>query len=240
MSGRVSGALLLDALGTLVSLEPPAPRLREHLATRLGVEVSEAQAGRAIAAEIAFYRRHLQQGKDPDSLAQLRRGCAQVLLDALPPSAALERVDLRQMVSVLLDSLRFSVFADVRPALTAARRSGRRLVVVSNWDVSLHEVLERAGVRTLVDAILTSAEFGERKPSPSIFGRALELAGVPAREALHVGDSLEEDVAGAQAAEVEAVLLVRSGGSGGSGWSGSPVPPGVRVIRSLRELERGP
>jgi FMN phosphatase YigB (HAD superfamily) len=60
---------------------------------------------------------------------------------------------------------------------------------------------------------------------------------------VHVGDSLAEDVEGARAAGIEPVLLVRSGGSGGSGWSGrsgSPVPSGVRVIRSLRELERGP
>jgi putative hydrolase of the HAD superfamily len=199
--------------------------------------VSEPQAERAIAAEIAFYRRHIQQGKDPKSLAQLRRGCAQVLLDALPPCPALQQVDLGPMVAVLLDSLRFSLFADVRPALAAARRRGRRLIVVSNWDVSLYEVLERAGVGALLDGILTSAEFGERKPSPSIFERALELAGVPAGAAVHVGDSLEEDVAGARAAGIEAVLLVRPGSSVGST---SSVPPGVRVIRSLRELERGP
>jgi putative hydrolase of the HAD superfamily len=231
-SGRPNGgALLLDALGTLVSLEPPAPRLREQLALRVGVDVSEPQAERAIAAEISFYRAHLQRGKDPESLARLHRGCAQVLLDALPPSTALGRVDLEQMAAVLLASLQFSVFDDVRPALAAARRSGRRLVVVSNWDVSLHGVLARLGVDALVDGILTSAEFGERKPAPSIFKRALDIAGVPAPEAVHVGDSLEEDVAGARAAGIEAVLLVRAG---------SPVPRGVRVISSLRELERGP
>ncbi|HEY8762823.1 MAG TPA: HAD family hydrolase [Solirubrobacteraceae bacterium] len=226
-----AGALLLDALGTLVSLEPPAPRLREQLATHFGVDVSQPQAERAIAAEISFYRAHLQQGKDPRSLARLRRGCAQVLLDALPSSVAIERLDPEQMVAVLLASLQFSVFADVRPALAAARSTGRRLIVVSNWDVSLHEVLERLGVGTLVDGILTSAEFGERKPSPSIFRRAVEMAGVRAAEAMHVGDSLEEDVAGARAAGIEAVLLARAG---------APTASGVRVISSLQELERGP
>jgi putative hydrolase of the HAD superfamily len=223
--------LLLDALGTLVSLEPPAPRLRQLLSTRFGVDVSQPQAERAIAAEISFYRAHLQQGKDPPSLARLRLGCAQVLLDALPASVARGRLEAEQMVAPLLASLQFRVFADVRPALAAARSTGRRLIVVSNWDVSLHEVLERLGVGALVDGILTSAEFGERKPSPSIFRRAVEMAGVRAAEAMHVGDSLEEDVAGARAAGIEAVLLARTG---------APAASGVRVINSLQELERGP
>ena len=39
-------AVLLDALGTLVELEPPAPRLREELAARFGVRVSLAAAAR--------------------------------------------------------------------------------------------------------------------------------------------------------------------------------------------------
>ncbi len=223
--------MLLDALGTLVALEPPAPRLRQQLVARLGVEVTARQAERAIAAEISFYRQHLQTGKDPESLTALRQRCAAVLLDALPCSTALAGSDPEQMVAILLDSLQFSVFADVRPALAAARRRGRRLIVLSNWDVSLHDVLQRLGVGALVDGILTSAEFGERKPSPSIFKRALELAGVSAADAVHVGDSLEEDVAGARAAGIEPVLLTRGPLRAASG---------VRVISSLRELEREP
>jgi len=224
-------ALLLDALGTLVSLEPPASRLCEQLATRFGVHVSRPEAERAIAAEISFYRAHLQLGRDAGSLARLRLDCTRVLLGALPASVVRGRVEPEQMVAPFLASLQFRVFADVRPALAAARRSGRRLIVVSNWDVSLHEVLERLGVRALVDGILTSAEFGARKPSPSIFRRALEMAGVRAAEAVHVGDSLAEDVAGARAAGIEAVLLARAG---------APAASGVRVVSSLREVEPGP
>ncbi len=229
--GSDKGALLLDALGTLLALEPPAARLRTELSSRLGVEVTPAQAERAIAAEISFYRSHLQSGKDDQSLARLRRQCAEALRDALPPSEALERADGEQLVSVLLAALHFTVFADVGPALRAARRRGLRLVVVSNWDVSLHEVLRRLGVEDLVDGVLTSAEIGVRKPSPEVFERALELAGVPASAAVHVGDSLEEDVLGARAAGVDPILIARGP---------RPSPRGVPVIRSLQELERGP
>ncbi len=75
MSARRSGpvaAVLLDALGTLLELEPPAPLLREELSERFGVVISETDAQRAIAAEIAYYRRYFDEGRDPRSLAQLR------------------------------------------------------------------------------------------------------------------------------------------------------------------------
>jgi putative hydrolase of the HAD superfamily len=230
---RASGAraLLLDALGTLVALEPPAPRLREQLAACFGVQVTLAQAERAIAAEIAFYRAHLDAAKDEESLAELRDQCARVLRAALPASSGLSGIPPASMVAVLLGSLEFTEFEDVRPALRAARDRGCRLVVVSNWDVSLHQVLERLDLVGLVDGVVTSAEVGERKPAPAIFHRALELAGVAASDALHVGDSLEEDVAGARAAGIEPILLTRGRPPGSAG---------VRVIASLLELGAGP
>src|SRR5881227_2476697 len=132
-------AILLDALGTLVGLEPPAPLLRAELASRFDFEVSEADAARAIAAEIAYYRAHLDEGRDPAALEQLRRRCAEVLRSALPEAGA--RLELDPLVQALLASLRFTAFADVRPAFLGARARGQRLVVVSNWDASLVGVL---------------------------------------------------------------------------------------------------
>ena len=50
-------ALLLDALGTLLELEPPVPALRAELAGR-GVVIDDAEAGAALVAEITHYRAH--------------------------------------------------------------------------------------------------------------------------------------------------------------------------------------
>jgi putative hydrolase of the HAD superfamily len=222
-----AAALLLDALGTLVWLEAPAPLLREQLARRFGLEVSIAEAERAITAEIAFYRRHTEEGRDPESLGKLRRACASELRDALPPGPRLAAVELEPLTAALLAALRFNCFDDVMATLCAARRCGLRVVIVSNWDVSLHQVLARLGVGALVDAVLTSAEVGARKPSPVIFEQALELAGVAPELAVHIGDSVAEDVEGARAAGIEPILLARAP---------ARVPDGVRTIGSLREL----
>lgn len=223
-------AILLDALGTLLELEPPAPRLRTELTGRFGVSISEAEAAYAIGAEISYYRAHLDEGRDEASLAALRERCAAELHQALPQAARRRLPEPRELVDALLASLCFHAYPDAAPALAAFRARELRLVVVSNWDVSLHDRLAELGLAPMLDGILTSAEAGVRKPAPAIFTRALRLAGVIAADALHVGDSAEEDVAGARAAGIEPVLVSRDGASR---------VEGVRTVSSLAQLLLG-
>ncbi len=225
--GSTRQLLTLDALGTIVALEPPVPALRHELRRRFELELTPEQAGRALRAEIAYYRANLHYGRDPISLAALRGRCAEVLRAALPDSRGLRQIPSSELTQALLASLRFSAFADVRPALQAARDRGRRVVVVSNWDVSLPEVLARLELAPLLDGVVTSAHVGVAKPARQVFDAALELVDSHARQAVHVGDSLEQDVHGARAAGLEAVLLRRDG---------SPGPPGVATIAGLDEL----
>ncbi len=224
--------MLLDALGTLIELDPPAPRLVQELRQRCGLEVSVGQAERAIAAEIAYYRAHLEEGRDATSLAALRVRCAEVLgreleavLDRAVPTGAL-------LVDALLASLRFSTFADVPGALAELRELGVGLVVVSNWDVSLRDVLGELDVLRWLDGVVTCADVGVRKPDPVVFGRALALMGTRPAQALHVGDSRHEDVQGALAAGIQPVLITRDQGDCHAGEEK------YAVIRSLRELPR--
>ena len=129
------------------------------------------------------------------------------------------------LVAALLEALRFRAYPEVPRTLEALRRRGIRLVVVSNWDVSLHERLAELRLAPLLDGVLASAEFGAAKPDPSIFAAALELAGAAPEEAWHAGDSPEADVAGALAAGVTPVLVARDG---------QPAPPGVEADHGAR------
>jgi putative hydrolase of the HAD superfamily len=208
MTDSAARAVLLDAMGTLLTFEPPAPHLRAALLARTGVDVGEAAAARAIRAEIAYYRAHLGSGSDAAGLTVLRRASA----EAMRPELGGLEVDGDALTAALLDSLRFHAYPEVPGALRAMRAAGLRLVVVSNWDVSLHERLAETGLAPLVDGAVASAEVGSAKPAPEIFARGLALAGVGAADAVHVGDSEEEDVRGARAAGLRAVLLARGGG----------------------------
>jgi putative hydrolase of the HAD superfamily len=227
--------VLLDAFGTLISLDAPAPLLRALLERRLGLELSERQAATAVAAEVAYYRTHMQQGADALSLAALHDRCAAVLGAALPPSAALAAAPAETMREILHDMLHFRVFPEVPGVLAQLRGAGLRLVVASNWDVSLGDVLERLRLSELVDGVVSSARVGAAKPDPRLLQAALALAGVSAAQAVHVGDSLEEDVGAARGAGVAAVLLARAG-EGGGAQTAMALPPGTAVISSLQEL----
>jgi putative hydrolase of the HAD superfamily len=221
MALQAIDAVLIDSLGTLVRLEPPGPRLRAELA-RAGVRVTEDEAQAAFCAEIEYYVDHHLEGSDPESLDRLRDRCAAVLAEALPPGRRPAPPALRE---AMLASLRFSPYPDAAPALRELRARGLAVVVVSNWDSSLPEVLARAGLLELVDGVVASATVGAAKPDPAIFAAALRTAGAGAARSLFVGDSPERDVEGARAAGIRAVLLRRDGD-----------PGALPAIRSLAEL----
>ena len=205
--------------------ERPGPNLRTELRERIGLEVSEQEASAAMRAEIKHYRSNLHRGRDAETLAELRRECATVMLDHLP--AAAREADLGVITDALVASIRFTPYPDAVATLQGLRERGLRLVVLSNWDFSLHEMLANTRLDGLVDGAVSSAEHGIAKPDPAIFEHALALAGVAADEAWHVGDSPDADVVGAQAAGVKPIYVARDD---------SPVPAGVVVIDELGEL----
>ncbi|MDX6586622.1 MAG: hypothetical protein QOI31_1095 [Solirubrobacterales bacterium] len=190
-------AVLFDALGTLVDLDPPWVPLAAVL------EMDEAEVAPAVKAEMDYYKEHAHEGKDAASLDALRTRCADILSWEL---------DREVPVKTMMDAIRFHAFDDARPALDELRKAGLRIVCVSNWDISLPEVLERCGLDDAIDGVVTSAGSGVRKPDPAIFMAALDLAGCGPNEALHVGDTVEEDIAGAGAAGIRALHLDRAGG----------------------------
>ena len=214
-------AVLLDALGTLVELQPPAPRL-QRLLRESGIEVTEEQAAGGFAAEIAYYLDHHLEGSDRERLERLRDRCAEEMRRAL----GVPELDHAAARRAMLGALEFTPYPDVLPALGELRERGLTLVIASNWDCSLPDWLRPTGILALVDGVVTSAEVGAGKPDPRVFERALQVAGAEPAEALHVGDKVDNDVEGAAAAGVRGVLVQRE----------SEPPPGVEAIASLREL----
>jgi putative hydrolase of the HAD superfamily len=103
----------------------------------------------------------------------------------------------------------FELFDDALPALEALRGLGLRLGLLSNTGRDLDEFVRHHGLD--VDAVLTSRVFGKTKPHEAIFRRMLDLLGVHAAAAAMVGDTLEDDVEGARAVGMRALLIDREG-----------------------------
>lgn len=228
-------AVLLDGLGTLVGLRPPGEELMAVLRERHGLEVGREDAERAFRAEIAYYRAHHPEGRDELTLAGLRARCAEVLARELPSTVG-AALSSAQLTEAMLGALRFETYPDVTDALLGLRARGCRLVVVSNWDISLSVVLAELGLWELLDGVVTSAEVRVRKPERAIFERALALAGAEPAQALHVGDSFELDVRGARGAGIAAVLIARSPSDAPADDAPRARAEGVPVIPSLAQL----
>jgi putative hydrolase of the HAD superfamily len=101
----------------------------------------------------------------------------------------------------------FELYEDALPVLDELRRSHLGIGLVSNGIRDLTQFV--AHHRLDVDAIVDSRTHGRVKPHPTIFQAALDALGVGAAEAVMVGDSLEEDVEGARALGMRAILIDR-------------------------------
>ena len=153
-------AVLLDALGTLVELEPPWV----HLAEALGVEPDERLVARGARRDGLLPGAQPRGARRRTRSPSCARRCAAVLSSELGREVAVE---------TMMAAIRFRAYPDAAPALAELRELGLRLVCVSNWDVSLPEVLERCGLGGALDGVVTSAAAGARKPDPAIFAPAL-------------------------------------------------------------------
>jgi putative hydrolase of the HAD superfamily len=103
----------------------------------------------------------------------------------------------------------FDLFDDVLPVLEDLRGHGLKVGLLSNTARDLERFVTHHALE--VDAVLTSRVHGKTKPHEAIFRRMLELLEVAPDEAVMVGDSIEDDVEGAHAVGMRAVLLDRDG-----------------------------
>ena len=136
-----------------------------------------------------------------------------------------------EVYAAFADPSVWETYPEVAGVLLHLRRSGLQLAIVSNFDARLFPVCEGLGLAAAVDAIVIAAEVGVAKPGAGIFHAAVQRFGLQPARALHVGDSLEEDVQGALAAGLLPVHLHRDGGA-----ALATLAPAFRTIRNLSEL----
>jgi putative hydrolase of the HAD superfamily len=118
----------------------------------------------------------------------------------------------------------FDLYEDVLPTLDDLRRRGLKLGLVSNTARDLAAFVRHHALE--VDAALSSRAHGKVKPHESIFRAVLAELDVEAEDAAMVGDSVEDDIEGAEALGIRPFLLDRDG----------RYPGAANRLTDLREL----
>jgi putative hydrolase of the HAD superfamily len=190
-------AVTLDAHGTILRVVDPVPRLQELLPGHQRTAIADA-----FAVEGRFYREHAGRGLDAPSLHRLREECVGVFNRELGSSLGVDEY---------IEAIRFDVLPGAVEALTRLRRLGLALAVVGNWDVSLHERLQEAGLAGFFATVVHAA----RKPDPAGLLLALDRLAVRPGRALHVGDEDADE----QAARAAGMHFART-----------PLPSGVDTL----------
>jgi len=203
-------AVLFDFGGTLydyASLERGDRECLVALARWAGVDADEAairQAHRAALRRV-FYMYlprsyYLHRDLFRDAVAGMLES-----FGVTPDEAHLARYRALQWELHRRD---FVLREGVVETLQALREGGLHLGIVSNIDDDqLDFMMNVAGLRGAFDSLLSSEAAGACKPAPAIFAEALRRAGCAAGDALFVGDTLAQDVAGANRAGIRSVLI---------------------------------
>jgi HAD superfamily hydrolase (TIGR01549 family) len=103
----------------------------------------------------------------------------------------------------------FELYDDVADTLAVLRSAGLRIGLISNSARDVREFARHHGLD--VDAGISSFHHGRTKPHASIFRAVLDLIEVGPGEAVMVGDTIADDIEGALALGMRAILLDREG-----------------------------
>ena len=177
----------------------------------------------------------------PDSLAAIKHAFGRAFREAPPPvfsvtdparlkqserlwwfdivhhvfyrAGMFERFDefFDHVFGVFEDSRSWRLFPETASTLTRLKARDLELGIVSNFDSRLFTVMRGLGIADAFDTVTISSLAQAAKPAPKIFHIALEKHAVDPEEALHIGDSLRDDVEGATKAGLHAALLDRNG-----------------------------
>jgi HAD superfamily hydrolase (TIGR01549 family) len=197
-------AVLFDVDFTLCRPGPElSPERYARIAARHGVDLDVSTYETAREAAVLNIKRHPEFLHDD---AIWHRFTEEIFIGmGGPPTIAAEcATEIERGWEV---SANFELYEDVLPVLEELRGYDLKLGLVSNGIRDLHEFV--AHHRLDVDAIVDSRTHGRVKPHPTIFQAALDRLEVGAADAVMVGDSFEEDVEGARALGMRAILVDR-------------------------------
>jgi len=196
-------AVLFDVDFTIARPGPElGPEGYRRLGARFGLELDPSRYGDAREKAVEGIRRHPELEHDEEIWVAF----TERIIRGMGGDADSAYECAVEMTRAWEHAEHFELFDDALPVLDELRGQGLKLGLVSNTGRNLDEFV--AHHRLEVDAALGSGAFGRTKPHPTIFRAVLERLEVEPSGAAMVGDSPEDDVAGARAAGIERAFLL--------------------------------
>jgi putative hydrolase of the HAD superfamily len=198
-------AVLLDAVGTLVSLREPVGATYSRVAAAHGVEIAPGRIGDAFRRVFASTDPAVFPGAPPDEVPARERAwwreVARRAFLAADPAQRFADFDacFDELWSRFASPAAWAPAPGAGEALRRLRAAGRRTAVVSNFDRRLRPLLAGLGIAPLLDACVLASDVGAAKPDPRIFRAALAAVGAAPAEAAFVGDDRARDLDPARA-----------------------------------------
>jgi putative hydrolase of the HAD superfamily len=228
--------VFLDAGETLFQVTSPSARFGEVLAeVGYSLQAEHMPSLLEAARREAMLPDHLEPGPDYAVSAERARARRERLVAAILRRVGVREADFERCRAAIWESFVgprfFGLYPEVPSVLAHLTAAGYRLGIISNWEPRLELLCRSHGLADYFDFVLASEAVGYAKPGPRIFRRALELAGVEPARAVHVGDSYEDDVLGANRLGIDAVLLDRGGYYPPDRWR-----PTIRALAELPAL----
>jgi putative hydrolase of the HAD superfamily len=226
-------AIFFDAAGTLIK---PARRVGETyalLARKYGVDASAAEIAERFrlcfhsAPPLAF------PGAPAARIEDLERAWwKQLVRRVFEPWDGFQRFDdyFAELFAYFAQPDAWTLYPEVTETLPVLESRGMVLSVISNFDSRLIGILEGLGAAHWFEHIFVSSRVGYAKPDRQIFHTALERHSLQAGDALHVGDSEEKDLLGANRAGLKGVLIARNGANN------SNVSPRITTLKNILSL----
>ncbi len=207
-------AIFFDAAGTLIRTARPVGKSYALLAKSYGKEVLPQEIAERFktcfssAPPLAFPKAKAKKLKDLE-----RAWWKVVVRRVFEPFGTFNRFDdyFSELFRYFGRTEAWSLYPEAIETLSALKKLGLTLAVISNFDSRLLGILDGLGIASRFDTVILSSQAGYAKPAPEIFHTALRLYGLRAEEALHIGDSPDKDAAGACGAGLKGVLLDRKG-----------------------------
>jgi HAD superfamily hydrolase (TIGR01549 family) len=197
-------AVLFDVDFTLAKPGPDlGPEGYRRMGTRYGLELDPARYPAARMAALASLERHPELRHDEE----LWFAFTERIVRGMGGDADGARELAVEMTRAWERSENFDLYDDVLPTLAQLRAHGLKLGLVSNGGREISDFVIHHGLD--VDCAVASRAHGWIKPHESIFRAALDMIGVAPTDAVMVGDSVEDDIDGAAALGMGAVLIDR-------------------------------